>query len=162
MTDETYILKADDIAAMDGLSKTHFLNPRARRINKSLGDMTGLTGFGFHIIEVQPGDVTTEHHKHYHEDECVFVLSGEATAFIDEVPHAIGPGDFIGYRKGGAAHSIENTGSEPFRAIVVGDRLAHDVADYARQDKRIFRNEGVPWNVVALENIETVERAGKK
>jgi mannose-6-phosphate isomerase-like protein (cupin superfamily) len=24
---------------------------------------------------------TTEHHCHHHEDECVFVLSGAATAF---------------------------------------------------------------------------------
>ncbi len=56
MTD-TYLMTAADIEAMEGLSKAHFLNAGAKRINKSLGDETGLTGLGIHIIEVAPGDV---------------------------------------------------------------------------------------------------------
>jgi len=78
-----------------------------------------LTGFGFHLIEVEPGCETTEHHLHYHEDECVFVLDGEAMAIIGEEQHLIGPGDFLGYRKGGLAHSIRNTGKVTLRCIVV-------------------------------------------
>lgn len=148
MADTPYILRAADIAAAQGTAKTHFLNPQARRINKSLGDMTGLTGLGVHLIEVAPGDVTTEHHMHYHEDECVYVLDGHATAVIGEDETPIGPGDFIGYRKGGAAHSIRNTGDCVLRCLVIGQRLPHDVADYTRLDKRIFSNDGVEWNVV--------------
>lgn len=52
---ETYIIKKSEIEAMEGLQKTHFLNKNAQRVNKSLGDLTGLTGLGFHIIEVPPG-----------------------------------------------------------------------------------------------------------
>lgn len=143
-----YLVSAVEIAQTEGLSKTHFLNPNARRNNKSLGDMTGLTGFGFHIIEVEAGCETTEHHVHHFEDECVYVLEGEATAVIGDVEHSIGPGDFIGYRKGGLAHSIRNTGQTALRCIVVGERLAHDVGDYPRLGKRIYRNSGLPWNLV--------------
>ncbi|MEM7710776.1 MAG: cupin, partial [Pseudomonadota bacterium] len=50
------LLRAAEIAAMAGLAKTHFLNPQAKRLNKSLGDAVGLTGLGIHLIEVQPGD----------------------------------------------------------------------------------------------------------
>ena len=57
---DTYLLTADEIDAMEGLHKAHFLNPGARRVNKSLGDATGLTGLGIHIIEVEPGMETTE------------------------------------------------------------------------------------------------------
>ena len=114
MENDTYLLSAAEIEAMEGVNKTHFLNDNAKRINKSLGDLTGLTGFGFHIIEVAPGRETTEHHVHHHEDECIFVLSGTAIAIIGEEEHPIGPGDFIGYRKGGLAHSIVNTGTETF------------------------------------------------
>ena len=71
---DKYILTADEIGVMQGLQKTHFLNEDARRVNKSLGDLTGLTGIGFHIIEVQPGDETTEFHRHNYEDECVYVF----------------------------------------------------------------------------------------
>ncbi len=81
MAEEKYLVSSKEIAEMQGLQKSHFLNRNARRNNKSLGDLVGLTGFGFHVIEVEPGHETTEHHVHHHEDECVFVLSGEATAF---------------------------------------------------------------------------------
>ena len=162
MSEERYLLRAHEIAAMEGLKKTHFLNPNAQRVNKSLGDATGLTGLGFHIIEVEPGHETTEHHVHHHEDECLYVLSGHATALIGEDEHAIGPGDFIGYRKGGLAHSIRNTGSELFRCIVVGQRLDHDVGDYTRLKKRIYRNTGLPWNLVDHDQIATPQAGAKK
>jgi len=93
---------------------------------------------------------------HHFEDECVYVLNGTATAYIDEIPHEISAGDFISYRKGGVAHSITNTGSEAFRCIDVGERLAHDVGDYTRLGKRIYRNEGVPWNLVDQEHVIVV------
>lgn len=146
--EEKYLVTREEIAAMAGLSKTHFLNANAQRINKSLGDLTGLTGLGFHLIEVAPGHETTEHHLHHHEDECVFVLAGEASAWIGEVCHPIRAGDFLGYRKGGLAHSIRNTGTEPLVCLVAGERRAHDVGDYPRLAKRIYRNAGMAWNLV--------------
>ncbi|MDA8870590.1 cupin domain-containing protein [Rhizobiaceae bacterium] len=158
----TYILRADEIAAMDGVSKAHFLNANARRVNKNLGDLTGLAGFGFHLIEVEPGCETTEYHLHHHEDECVFVLDGEATATIGDEEQAIGSGDFIGYRKGGLAHSIRNTGNRTLRCIVVGERLPHDVGDYPNQRKRIYRNAGLPWAVVDHDAIVEPKNVGKK
>ena len=147
---------------MQGLKKTHFLNPNAKRINKSLGDLTGLTGIGFHIIEVEPDCETTEHHLHYYEDECIYVLAGTATAFIGDDSFDIKAGDFIGYRKGGLAHSIKNTGDETLRCIVVGERLSHDVGDYPRQRKRIYRNVGMKWNLVDLDAIAEPTGGAKK
>ncbi|WP_375172642.1 cupin domain-containing protein [Pseudooceanicola sp.] len=159
---ETYLLKSADIAAMEGLSKVHFLNDNARRVNKSLGDLTGLTGLGVHLIEVPPGCESTEKHVHHFEDECVYVLEGHATAVIGTEEHAIGPGDFIGYRKGGLAHTIRNTGDGPLKCLVVGERLAHDVGDYPDKGKRIYRNAGLPWDVVDHGNIVNPQGAGKK
>ena len=157
-----YIVPAAEIAGMAGLAKTHFLNPNARRLNKSLGDLTGLTGFGFHLIEVEPGCETTEHHLHYHEDECVYVLEGSATAMIGEEEHSIGPGDFIGYRRGGLAHSIRNTGNDTLRCIVVGERLTHDVGNYPRLGKRLYRHAGLPWNLVDRDAIDEPNAGTKK
>jgi uncharacterized cupin superfamily protein len=163
MSTDRYLITAEEIAKSDGIRKTHFLNPQAQRINKSLGDMTGLTGIGFHIIEVEPGFETTEHHRHHHEDECIYVLEGTATAFIGDESFEIKAGDFIGYRKGGLAHSIRNAGSEVFRCIVVGERLAHDVGDYTRLGKRIYRNAGLPWTLVDHDDLEEVGgNVGKK
>ncbi|TFL19774.1 cupin domain-containing protein [Jannaschia formosa] len=135
---------------MAGQEKTHFLNDNARRLNRSLGDATGLTGLGVHLIEVEPGRETTEYHVHYHEDEAVYVLEGRATATIGEEEVAIGPGDFVGYRAGGLAHAITNTDDGVLRLLVVGQRLAHDVADYPRLDKRIYRQAGLGADVADI------------
>ena len=158
---DKYILTKSEIDDLAGLEKMHFLNENAKRVNKSLGDLTGLTGLGFHIIEVPVGCSSTEQHKHYFEDECVYILEGSAIAFIGEDKFAVGAGDFIGYPAGGEAHSLVNDGSEPLKAIVVGQRLDHDVADYPRLKKRIYRNKGRAWDLVDLNNIEHPV-AGKK
>lgn len=64
------ILKKSDIESEEVLFKTHFLNKNAQRINKSLGDLTGLTGFGIHLIEVPVGKESTELHTHHFEAAC--------------------------------------------------------------------------------------------
>jgi len=83
MNKHSLILKTADITAMPGEKRIHFLNPNAVRINKSLGDAVGLTQIGVHIISVKPGHDTTEYHKHFYEEECVYILSGQGTAIID-------------------------------------------------------------------------------
>lgn len=148
------ILKKADIEAEEGLSKSHFLNKDAQRVNKSLGDLTGLTGFGIHLIEVPPGKESTEYHMHYFEDECTYVLSGTGTVIIGDVETQVSAGDFIAYPKGGEAHTMINSGEDVLRCLVVGERLAHDVGDYPNKGKRIFRNQGMPWNLVDLDSID--------
>jgi len=147
------ILKKSDIDAEEGLFKTHFLNENAQRTNKSLGDLTGLTGFGFHLIEVPADKESTEYHMHYYEDECTYVLSGTGKVIIGKQEHTVAAGDFIAYPKGGEAHTMINTGKEILRCIVVGERLAHDVGDYPNRNQRIYRNAGMPWNLVSLDDI---------
>ena len=151
---DKYLLKREEIENLEGVEKTHFLNKNACRVNKSLGDLTGLTGFGFHLIEVQPGHESTEYHKHYHEDECVYVLEGTAEARVGKERHLVRAGDFLGYRAGGEPHTLRNTGDVVLKCIVVGERREHDVGDYPDLGKRIYRQKGLPWNLVDMQNIE--------
>ncbi len=154
MSDEKCLIKADEIATMRSQQKVHFLNENARCTNKALGDLTGLTGFGFHIIEVQPGHSSTESHFHYNEDECVYVLSGEGKATIGGETAMVSAGDFMGHRKGGLAHTIKNTGNEVLRCIVVGQRLETDVVEYPNQGKRMFRSPGLSWKVANISDLQ--------
>nr|WP_321460268.1 cupin domain-containing protein [uncultured Vibrio sp.] len=158
---DRYIVTKSEIEAFSGISKTHFLNSNAKRVNKSLGDLTGLTGFGFHIIEIQPSFESTETHMHYHEDECIYILDGQAEAHIGNDVFLVSAGDFIGYRAGGKSHKLVNSGETILRCIVVGQRLEHDVADYTNLDKRIYRQKGMPWNLVDITNIDEPQ-GGKK
>ncbi len=146
------LLSAQAIAEMPGDHKVHFLNPNAERINKSLGDAVGLQHIGVHIITVAPGRDSTESHKHWYEEECVYVLSGHGSVTIEGERFAIGPGDFIGFPRNTAAHALHNDGSETLTCLVMGQRLEQDVADYPRQRKRLYRNSG-QWDLVDMKDI---------
>jgi uncharacterized cupin superfamily protein len=135
-------LAAKQIAAMAGVRRVHALNPAAVRDDKSLGDETGLNHIGIHLITIAPGDKSTEFHSHMYEEEAIYVLSGHGTEAIGETRQKIGPGDFIGFPAGGAAHETVNDGTEPLVCLVIGQRLAQDVVDYPHNGKRLYRNSG--------------------
>lgn len=137
-----HIVKNAEITAMQGTVKTHFLNPNAVRISKSLSDMTGMQGLGFHLVEIEPGRESTEYHFHHYEDECVYILSGEGTVTLAAEDYQVSSGDFIGYPAGGDAHTMKNTGDVNLVCLVAGQRLDHDIADYPNLEKRLYRNRG--------------------
>lgn len=150
-------LSAQDIEALEGIRKVHFLNAQAVRINKSLGDAVGMSQLGIHHISVPPGHFSTEYHLHHYEEEAIYVLSGRGVATIGERKQPIGPGDFIGCPTNGVAHEMYNDGDAPLVCLVVGQRLAQDVSDYPRLGKRLYRNSG-EWNLVDHDAIEHVPR----
>jgi uncharacterized cupin superfamily protein len=132
------LLKATEIDAMEPRRSVHPLNERAVRFKKSLSEMTGLTQFGFHLVTLQPGHDSTEYHRHLYEEECIYILSGNGEALIDNHVHEVGPGDFMGFARGGAAHTLSNTGHLPLVLIVAGQRLEQDVCDYPHKGKRLY------------------------
>jgi len=134
------LLKAADIAAMAGQAKTHLLNANAVRVAKSLGGATGMTALGFHVMTLAPGREAAEYHRHLYEEQCFYILSGRGTAIIDEQAHAVEAGDFLGFAKNGAAHTLLNTGAEPLVFIAARTNLEQDVCDYPRQRKRLYMN----------------------
>lgn len=146
------ILKAKDIEAMTGERRVHFLNPNADRLRKSLGDAVGLNNIGIHLISVEAGKDTTEYHKHYYEEECIYVLSGSGTLIIEGESFPFETGDFVGFPANTAAHALKNTGSETLVFLVMGQRLEQDVADYPNQKKRLYRYCG-KWDLLDLDNI---------
>lgn len=150
-------LSAKAIEEMAGKTKTHFLNDNAVRLNKSLGDAVGLKNIGVHLISVEPGRDSTEHHVHHFEEECIYVLSGGGVARLGEEEQSIGPGDFIGCPTNGIPHSMRATGSEPLVCLVMGQRLNQDVGDYPKQGKRLYRNNG-EWELVDHADIRHVRR----
>ena len=52
--------------------------------------------------------------------------------------------------------------AEVLRLLVVGQRLAQDVGDYPRLGKRIYRNAGMPADVVAHGDIAHPAVGAKK
>src|SRR4051794_12301153 len=109
------LLTARDIGAMKELARPHRLNPRAIRNSKSLGDAVGMEHLGIHMIRIKPGDLTTEFHTHYCDEEFVYILSGRGIAEIGERKFEIGAGDFMGFIAGSLPHAMCN----PYRKDLV-------------------------------------------
>ncbi len=146
------ILTSKQIEEMQGEKRVHFLNPNAERIRKSIGDAVGLSRIGVHIVHIEPGKNSTEYHKHYNEEECIYVLSGKGTLRIEGEELPFEKGDFVGFPANTAAHDLKNTGNEILIILVMGQRLDQDVADYPSKHKRLYRNNG-DWDLIDFENI---------
>jgi uncharacterized cupin superfamily protein len=146
-------LSAEAIARMEGLRRVHQLNSAAIRLDKSLGDETGLRNIGIHLVTIAPGDKSTELHSHKYEEEAIYVLSGHGSEIMGDTKHKVGPGDFIAFPAGGLAHETVNDGAEPLVCLVIGQRLVQDVVDYPRMGKRLYRNSG-QRDMVDLAQVE--------
>jgi uncharacterized cupin superfamily protein len=87
---------------MEPARSVHPLNENAVRLKRSLGDATGLTQLGFHLMTLMPGHESTEYHRHLYA-EVRLHSSGIGTAAVDDRTYPIGPGDFMGFPRGGVA-----------------------------------------------------------
>ena len=113
-------LSADKIAAMEGEHRVHFVNPAAKRINKSLGDAAGLKNLGVHIMTVASGDRSSEYHCHRYEDEAIYVLSGHGTAVVGDDSYKDRTGRFFGFSR--RWRGARNHQRQQRTASVPGDR----------------------------------------
>lgn len=158
-----YLLKASDIDEMEGELITHFLNPNAIRFNKSLGNATGMSEMGVHMIYVEPGMDSTEYHKHLYEEECIYIISGTGKLTIKGDDFDVAKGDFVGLPANEVAHALLNNGNETLVCLVMGQRLQNDIADYPNKEKRIYRYSGSA-DVVKHKNIThpKIHTASKK
>jgi uncharacterized cupin superfamily protein len=160
MDSEKYIITAEEIEKLEGLKKTHFLNPNGARTDKSLGDLVGLKNIAFHLSKVEPRTESAVFHRHIYEEECVYIISGQATVVIGENQYSVKAGDFIGYPADGKAHTMINDGDEELICIVVGHRSSKDVVEYPKQGKILYKHHG-NWDLVDTNSINPIKPYSK-
>jgi len=144
------LLNAEQIKALPEKRFVHPLNAEAVRHTRSLGDATGLSSLGVHLVRLTPGRESTEYHFHHQDEEWIYVLSGRGTATIGGEEHEVGAGDFMGFVVRSAPHTLRNPHAEDLVYLVGGNRLPFDVCDYPRIRKRRYRMNGeaefVDWD----------------
>jgi uncharacterized cupin superfamily protein len=160
MDSEKYIVTAEEIEDLEGLKKTHFLNPNGARTDKSLGDMVGLKNIAFHLSKVDANTESAVYHRHIYEEECVYIIAGQATVIVDENQYSVKAGDFIGYPANGKPHTMINSGNEELICIVVGHRSAQDVVEYPKQGKKMYKHHG-QWDLVDTNSIDSIKPYSK-
>ncbi|MDJ0654688.1 MAG: cupin domain-containing protein [Xanthomonadales bacterium] len=135
---ENGILKAATIDKLPEKRFVHPFNAKAIRHTRSLGDLAGLSTLGLHLVRIEPGDETTQHHNHEYSDEFVYILSGSCTLYLDDDEHPLAAGDFVGFPARGAYHSMKNTGDDDLVYLMGGGRPEVDVGNYPRIKRRIY------------------------
>lgn len=121
--------------------------------------------FNFHYNESASGGPGTPLHIHHRDDECVFVLEGEAIAFCGSQQFHLTPGCFL-YLPRGVPHAIRYlTASKRVAIVAPGTKWEHISLHMAaaRGDglspDEIFRSLPPEAHVEYLEPVDWAERA---
>lgn len=126
--------------------------PCAERTRRRLGDAGGLRDFGVNLMTLPPGGWSSQRHWHSHEDELVYVLSGELTLIEDQGRTTLRAGDCAAFPKGtGNGHHLVNESAAVATYLEVGSRHPDDLTTCsdidlmsANADGRFVRKDGTP------------------
>jgi len=112
--------------------------PREKR---ALGDACGLTKIGINLTTLPPGKESSMRHWHTHEEEFIYVLSGEVVLVTDMGEQVLKAGTCAGFPvsadgKTGDGHQLVNRGSEQAVYLEISNREKADQAYYPDVDLR--------------------------
>lgn len=126
----------------------------ARR-KQRLGNALGLRNFGVNLTTIPPGAVSALRHWHSHEDEFIYIVSGELTVVTNEGEQRLTPGMCAGFPAGKAdGHCLVNRTGKDAVYLEVGDRRPEDAVTYPDDDiagratpqgRRFSRKDGTPY-----------------
>jgi uncharacterized cupin superfamily protein len=110
--------------------------PREKR---ALGDALGLTTIGINQTILPPGKESSMRHWHTHEEEFIYVLSGEVVLITDAGEQVLTAGMCAGFPvavdiKNGDGHQLVNRSDQPVVYLEVSNRDARDQAYYSDVD----------------------------
>lgn len=131
--------KAKHPSELDAIKSSLYPEPfrslMGDREKRRLGDAFGLTQFGVNHVRLGPGGRSALRHSHTHEDELVYVLSGELVLCTDSGEEIVRAGQCVGFAHGQTdAHCFENRSAATAEYLEVGTRIRADVAVYPDDD----------------------------
>ncbi|MDT1061500.1 cupin domain-containing protein [Paracoccus sp. CPCC 101403] len=102
---------------------------------RPISEAGGLDQFGAALETLHPGGQSSQMHWEEHEDEFLYMLSGELTVIEDGIPTVIGPGDACCWKAGApVAHCLRNHTDQPATYLIVGSRRPENICHYPGLD----------------------------
>ncbi len=107
---------------------------------RRLGDAAGLTQFGVNLLELDPGQWSSQRHWHTAEDEFTYVLVGEVVLVTGEAEEVLRAGDCAGFKCGDPdGHCLQNRSAAKAVLLEVGSRRpTEDACYYPDIDLHLF------------------------
>ncbi len=126
------------------------------RAKRALGDAFGLSRYGVNLVDLSPGTWSSQRHWHTHEDEFIYVISGQLTLITDAGEQILTPGMVAGFPAGDSdGHHLINKSDEAAAYLEVGDRKSQDEVFYpdidllykvnAEGEHEFTNRDGVPY-----------------
>ncbi|MEY2115554.1 MULTISPECIES: cupin domain-containing protein [Rhodanobacter] len=110
------------------------------RRKQALGDAGGLTDFGVNLTHLPAGAWSSQRHWHSHEDEFVYVLSGELVLLSDAGEQVLRAGDCAAFPRNVAdGHHLINRSGEMAVYLEIGSRSNEDACSYPDIDLHLER-----------------------
>ncbi|HEV2703448.1 MAG TPA: cupin domain-containing protein [Steroidobacteraceae bacterium] len=127
---------AEEIAPIVGtLYPSPFHGPCRSRERRKLGDVAGLTQYGINHLRLPPGAWSSQRHWHTHQDEFIYVLSGEVVLVTEEGEETLHAGNAAGFKGGDPnGHCLQNRSQHEATVLEVGTRLDADAGIYSDID----------------------------
>ena len=152
-------LPAIDPATLPAVTGSRYPEPFMSRVSarrkQRLGDALGLRNYGVNLTTIPPGAVSALRHWHSHEDEFIYVVSGELVLVTNDGEQQLTPGMCAGFPAGKAdGQCLVNRTSRDAEYLEVGDRRPDDAVTYPDDDiagratpqgRRFMRKDGTPY-----------------
>jgi uncharacterized cupin superfamily protein len=158
MVDEPVVVDTANVPESNATTyPAPFRDLAARRWNRRLGRILGLTNFGVTITRIEPGGQSSCRHWHARQDEFVYVLSGEAILETDAGEHRLTVGMCAGFPAGlRNGHRFVNRGETDVILLVAGDNTPGETVHYPDVDMHLTvapdgsyaytRKDGTPFD----------------
>jgi len=121
-----------------------FAAPCATRTRKRIGDAGGLQDFGVNLMTLPPGGWSSQRHWHSHEDEFVWVVSGQVVLVEDGARTLLRAGECAAFPKNtGNGHHLVNESTSEAVYLEVGSRHIEDLTTCSDIDLKSSNRDGV-------------------
>lgn len=148
-------VSADDIDWTVGGNREKFEFHR-----KWLSSHTGAQKLGCSIYRVPAGKTAFPFHRHFTNEEAVYVLSGAGIARLDDEEVAIGPGDFLSFPPGGPNHQLLNSGTEDLVYLCMSTMIDPDITIFPDSEKVIAFAGSGPGGDKSIRTFNGIYKAG--
>lgn len=134
-----------DPRTLETVSRSGYPEPYRSRVlpreKRRVGDALGLTRIGINHTTLPPGKESSMRHWHTHEDEFVYVLSGEVVLRTDAGEQLLRAGMCAGFPAGSEnGHQLVNRSAAPAVYLEVSNRDPADIGYYSEADVDLVWN----------------------
>jgi uncharacterized cupin superfamily protein len=138
----TLKLPALDPATLTPRTSSGYPEPYRSRVTprekRALGDPCGLRKIGINHTTLPPGKESSMRHWHTHEEEFIYVISGEVVLVTDAGEQLLKAGMCAGFPAGteqqGDGHQLVNRSNAPVVYLEISNRDPADRAHYSDVD----------------------------